>query len=160
MAYEKKCVICNKGFVSKQASTKTCSDECRRKRATMLNGRYSAYFSPYMNSDKTNKTISSSTVGAISEIEISSDLMKKGYAVFRAMSPSCFCDLIAIKKGKLFKIEVRTGYIGLKNQISFAWNEKDRGNLKEKNINLIAIYVKNKDKIYYFLDRNKKVVIK
>jgi hypothetical protein len=50
------------------------------------------------------------TVGAISEILAAADLMKRGYDVFRALSPSCSCDLIAIAAGQPpLRIEVRTG---------------------------------------------------
>ncbi len=41
----------------------------------------------------------------------SADLIKKGYEVFRALSPSCSCDLIAKKGSKILRIEVRTGQI-------------------------------------------------
>ena len=54
--------------------------------------------------------ISTSTVGAIQELLVSVDLMEKGYHVFRALSPSCPCDLFALKDGKAFDIEVRTAY--------------------------------------------------
>ena len=50
------------------------------------------------------------TVGAISELRLATDLMSKGYSVFRALSASCFCDFIAIKDGKMLRIEARTGY--------------------------------------------------
>ena len=41
--------------------------------------------------------LSTATVGAISELVVCVDLAKKGYEVFRAISPSCSCDLIARK---------------------------------------------------------------
>ena len=59
--------------------------------------------SPYLH-------LSSGTVGAIGELMVSVDLMKKGYEVFRALSPSCSCDLAILKDKKLLRIEVRTGY--------------------------------------------------
>jgi hypothetical protein len=37
------------------------------------------------------------------------DLMKRGYEVFRALSPACSCDLIALAGGRSLRIEVRTG---------------------------------------------------
>jgi len=48
------------------------------------------------------------TVGAISELKVAVDLLSIGYHVFRAESSGCPCDLIALKNGKLFTIEVRT----------------------------------------------------
>lgn len=49
------------------------------------------------------------TIGAASEIAASYDLMLKGYDVFRALSPSSMCDLVAIKNNKAIKVEVRSG---------------------------------------------------
>jgi hypothetical protein len=38
------------------------------------------------------------------------DLMRRGYEVFRALSPACSCDLIALGTGLIpLRIEVRTG---------------------------------------------------
>lgn len=50
------------------------------------------------------------TVGAINELRVSVDLMARGYAVFRALSPSCPCDLAILKDDNLIRVEVKTGY--------------------------------------------------
>ncbi len=34
--------------------------------------------------------------------------MLKGYDTFRALSPSCPCDLLALKDGEVLRVEVRT----------------------------------------------------
>ena len=54
------------------------------------------------------KGLSASTVGAISELAVCSDLLSKGYDVFRSVSPAAPCDLIAHKEGKLIRVEVKT----------------------------------------------------
>ena len=54
--------------------------------------------------------VPSGTVGAISELIVSADLLSKGYEVFRALSQNCSCDLAILRNGKLLRIEVRTGY--------------------------------------------------
>lgn len=41
---------------------------------------------------------------------VCADLLLKGYAVFRAVSPACSCDLIVLKDGKLCRVEVTTGH--------------------------------------------------
>lgn len=41
---------------------------------------------------------------------VAADLLAKGYEVFRAVSPSCSCDLAILRDGKLTRVEVRTGY--------------------------------------------------
>lgn len=55
-----------------------------------------------------NDGLSPGTVGAIAELVIAVDLMKKGYEVFRAMSPSASCDLLVCKGGKFLRIEAKT----------------------------------------------------
>lgn len=50
------------------------------------------------------------TTGAVSELRVAADLLERGYEVFRAVSPSCSCDLAVLKDGKLVRVEVRTGY--------------------------------------------------
>lgn len=61
--------------------------------------------------------VSTGTVEAISELRVSVDLLAKGYEVFRALSPSCSCDLTVMKNGELLRIEVRTAYRGKSNNI-------------------------------------------
>lgn len=51
------------------------------------------------------------TRGAISEMKTVIDLAEMGCDVFRAVSPSCSCDLIALRDGICLRIEVKTGYV-------------------------------------------------
>jgi hypothetical protein len=51
-----------------------------------------------------------STTGAKTELIAATYLLTKGYHVFRALSPSCFCDLIAVNKTEMVRVEVKTGY--------------------------------------------------
>lgn len=55
-----------------------------------------------------NLNLSTGTRGAISEIIVCADLLIKEFEVFRAISPSCSCDMIALKNNKFFRVEVRT----------------------------------------------------
>lgn len=56
--------------------------------------------------------------GAIGEMLVTVDLMRKGFDVFRAISPSCPCDLIALRGIQMVRVEVtkgrRTGIDGKK----------------------------------------------
>lgn len=54
--------------------------------------------------------ISPSTVGTISELKVAADLLKHGFAVFKAVSPNCYCDLYVTKRRKRYRVEVKTGY--------------------------------------------------
>lgn len=68
------------------------------------------------------KITTPATTGAISELVAASDLMRKGYHVFRAMSPSCPCDLIAFDKNGIKKVEVRTGRLLASNKLFCAFS--------------------------------------
>jgi hypothetical protein len=47
-------------------------------------------------------------------------MLKRGYSVFRTVSPSSFCDVIAVKAEECLFIEVRTGYKDVASQaVSF-----------------------------------------
>lgn len=49
------------------------------------------------------------TVGAVHELMVCVDLAKRGFGVFRSVSPNCECDLLGIVNGRTFRIEVTTG---------------------------------------------------
>src|SRR5262249_47266514 len=57
-------------------------------------------------SDDVEQGLGSGTKGAIHELQASVDLMRKGWEVFRAVSPSASCDLIAVKGEQLLRIQV------------------------------------------------------
>lgn len=82
---------------------KFCCDECRaryvREQYHLANPGIGAF-----------ATIPSATVGTIAEFRVAVDLLIKGYHVFRAMSPSCPCDIAILKEDKLLRLEVKTGY--------------------------------------------------
>jgi hypothetical protein len=65
------------------------------------------------------------TLGALSELLASTDLLAQGFEVFRALSPACSCDLIACRGGLTLRIEVRTGQCH-KSRIHFARGPGDR----------------------------------
>ena len=48
--------------------------------------------------------------GAAHELLVSYDLILKGYDVYRAVSHNAVCDLIAIKDGRVLRVEVTTAY--------------------------------------------------
>ena len=70
-------------------------------------------------------SIASATTGAIAELYVAIDLMRKGYEVFRALSPASSCDLAILKERALVRVEVRTGYRNKSGKVSCSWNESD-----------------------------------
>ena len=63
--------------------------------------------------------LTTTTVGTLSELKVSIDLLQKGYEVFRAVSSSCSCDLALLKDGKLLRVEVTTGHFSPRNRIPY-----------------------------------------
>ena len=96
---DKICTHCGKSYKSSPTRggvQKYCSKKCQL-----------AFV--YGNGVLPNK-IPPGTVGALSELIASADLMRKGFEVYRALSPASSCDVLAIKGKKVFTFEVRTGY--------------------------------------------------
>ncbi len=71
--------------------------------------------------------LATGTTGTIGELVVAADLLRKGFEVFRAVSPSCSCDLAILKNGQLLRVEVRTGYRNQKtNHVRCALSPKNR----------------------------------
>ncbi len=94
---------------------KFCSHDC-----------YKAYYKAFTNSSFRGKT--SATTGAISELRVSIDLLSKGYHVFRALSPSCPCDLAIIINNHVLRIEVRTAMVSPHGTLYRTINKRDDPN--------------------------------
>lgn len=73
--------------------------------------------------------LTTGTKGALGELRTCADLLSKGWEVFRAVSPSCSCDLIMHKDGKLLKVEVRTGCKNLKSGVYYPGKGKIRADI-------------------------------
>lgn len=54
--------------------------------------------------------INKASTGAISEMVVCADLLKMGFSVFRSISAACDCDIIAMKDGRIIRVEVKTAY--------------------------------------------------
>lgn len=49
------------------------------------------------------------TIGAVGELLVSADLLKRGYHVFRSLSPNAVCDLAIITGARAIRVEVTKG---------------------------------------------------
>lgn len=94
---DKSCRNCGTQFATNRNWQIFCSNKCQE-----IDNRKS--FQSYY------PGLSTGTVGAISELIVCVDLLKKGYEVFRAVSQATSCDLAVLKEHKLYRIEVTTGY--------------------------------------------------
>lgn len=103
--YDRTCVGCLKDFKTSFPNTKACSNECRqafaKKRTRNMYG------------------IGTASVGTIAEMEVCCEMLKRGYSVFRTVSQSSFCDVVAIKGSEVMMLEVRTGYYCPSGYISY-----------------------------------------
>ena len=97
-----KCLFCRKGIPEhrQRMGAHFCCPDCKK---FYLRERYHL-------ANPGKQGISSSTIGAISELKVAVDLLLRGYHVFRAMSSACPCDLAILKDNRLLKIEVKTAH--------------------------------------------------
>lgn len=121
------CQHCGCEFTARKSNQVYCSFNCYRKLTLKLERvcvqcggklpinkqKYCSYQceSLYLKRRKINTynvNLSRTTIGVATELKVASELFLKGYSVFRALSPSAPCDLIAIKDKHIFRIEVRT----------------------------------------------------
>lgn len=82
------------------------------------------------------------TIGAISELRAATNLMEMGFHVFRSLSPQSPCDLIAMKDGKMIRVEVRTG-----SEYKFTGNVSFAGIIDPAKHDILAIVLP--DRIIY-----------
>jgi hypothetical protein len=70
-----------------------------------------------------------STLGALAELTAAADLMRRGWHVFRALSPASSCDLVAIPPGGAgppLRFEVRTGHHDRLGRLAWAHSDPAR----------------------------------
>ena len=95
---EKECRTCGKEFSPKQPAQLYCSKLCRPVRQTYQGNKSNAC-----------------TTGAASELIASVDLLRKGWTVFRSLTPNSFADIIACKGAVILRLEVRTAHSHVSN---------------------------------------------
>ena len=133
------CLFCKKQFSTTIKHKKFCSITCRKNKHNEILGR-TVYG---------DNIIPSGSVGAIAELRVAAKLLEMGYSVFRAISQSCYCDLIAIKENKKLEIEVRTAYKALSGKLAFS-------PVLRGTANIFGLYERNSGEIV-FLNKNRKV---
>jgi len=86
------------------------------------------------------KDYCSADSGAIAELEVCAKLLRKGFEVYRSVSPASSCDLIAFnkKKNELFRVEVRTGKIRKDGEITYPTSNCDK-------YDIMAVFIKKSE---------------
>jgi predicted nucleic acid-binding Zn ribbon protein len=110
MGETKHCPICGRPAPGARVY---CSNECRRRAA----------YAP-----EPGTKLASATRGSVSELLAAASFMSRGLHVFRALSPACPCDLIAMAPdgSGVTRIEVRSARRLRGGTISFAHKPSDR----------------------------------
>jgi hypothetical protein len=87
--------------------------------------------------------ISPGKTGAVSELVVCADLLRREYEVFRSVSQDCSCDIIILKDGRFIRIEVRTGAINLDGSINYAQKPYDIGRS-----DITAVVLRGREVVY------------
>jgi hypothetical protein len=136
----KTCPICNNVFLTSNPNKITCSLSCRNSALIKYREETSGY----------RTGLPASTTGALSELLVCSDLLSKGYYVFRSLSPNSPYDIVADKNGQIYKIEITTGRRLPSGVLVYSKHD----NLKNK-FDVIAISIINKREIIYIPELSK-----
>ena len=96
------CIVCGRPFEKPNSRRAVCSDACRLNRARQ----------------EPKKTIGTGlgvdrqAIGAMGEMLVSMDLIARGFFVYRNVSASGPCDLVAFRRGETpIKVEVKVGHL-------------------------------------------------
>lgn len=97
------CKQCGKPITKGNTLSLYCSQACRRTK--------------YRKGGSFALKLPTSTIGTISELRVTTDLLIKGYYVFRSVSPNGPCDLIAMNDNVVLRIEVSTADPSVKGNL-------------------------------------------
>lgn len=93
--------------------------------------------------------------GNLGELKVASDLVGRGYPVFRELGDNSKVDLIALVDDKCIKVQVKA--INSKNGTVSTDTRKSGPNYRfrytEKQVDIFAIYVPNRDVIFYITSK-------
>lgn len=98
MSTNRTCKHCGSEYPPRHGNTRYCGPKC-----VVASRRARSPLNP-------PNEISSGAIGAMNELLVCADLTRRGYHVFRAVSPSAPCDLMMLSPaGDKLRVEVKTG---------------------------------------------------
>lgn len=132
------CEGCGCEFIDKSNNAMRCfcTTDCRKKTEQKR----------HMAGAPLRGVVPTKNMGAYTEMRVIMDLFKRGYEVYRAVSPSCTGDIVCETKEGLIKIDAVTGYAN-KNGTCHYGKTAD----KYKGI-IIGAYFPASERVIYFLD--------
>lgn len=117
-ASERFCAVCGAGLGPKYPNRIYCSRRCQDKKLReRIDGLGFAHHIPRR------------SVGASAELVVAADLLNLGYQVFRSVSAHAECDLVILKNGALWTVEVRTSQRKMNGDISMSPIAKMRADI-------------------------------
>lgn len=131
---EKICRLCDAPISGRYTQRVYCSYKCRLEH----NKRQRHELNPYLKVCTTGQT------GAMSEMLVCVDLLKRGFDVFRAVAQSCSCDIVALRNGRMFRVEVKTAYRRKTGTVGVSL----RPDQKEKFDILAMVWLDNNEIVY------------
>ncbi len=90
---------CNQPFWRASKHQKYCEPECRQQH----------YYAKNRNTTYPT-SLTTGSIGTIGDLGVAADLLKRGYDVFKSISPACWTDLVVYVDGRFQSVEVKTGY--------------------------------------------------
>ena len=88
------CEGCKKDFLPRRRNQRFCAPMCQR--------------TTNRPADNWRSEVGAGVSGAYAELSAAGELLRRGFWVFRNVSPHGPCDLIALKSGRAIRVEVKT----------------------------------------------------
>ena len=123
------CLKCGDSYKPKKTYQQFCSVRCR----VFKNNEGKPFF---------RLGLATGTVGAIAELMVSCDLMRRGFELYRALSQSSSCDLLALRGGVFYSVEVRSGQHTIKKGVQYS-----KQNIRAQ---IVAVVTHVDEEIHYF----------
>lgn len=127
------CAICGHEFMPRTDRHRLCSLKCRKEWNRRIYG---------------NDTLAThndrNMIGAAGEMIVCADLLAVGFEVYRAVSPSQSCDIIAMACGEVWRIESRVSAVNRFN----GRNARNRRGATEGKYDIIAFVLPDRSVSY------------
>ena len=111
----KLCKHCGDDIVDRSSTAEYCCSTCQQE----------ASFEKYRKLNPGKGNLSPGIAGGRNELKACTDLIEKGYEIFRNVCQCGSCDLIALKKGRLLKVEVASGTLSENGNINCSMHDPD-----------------------------------
>ncbi len=109
------CKYCGSPIIGRSPNAEYCCEDCGLKGTLEIGRKLNpgrGRFSP-------------GVAGGINESRVNTDLLMKGYAMFRSTCQCAPCDFIAMKDGRIYRVEVTAGSYGANGKVYCGMHDPD-----------------------------------